>query len=88
VAVDAAAHIPSGAADDGILITRERHRAGLLAALAELTEFLMVWEQGALPAPVAAVHLYAARESLTELIGIIDTEDVLDRVFRDFCIGK
>ena len=61
---------------------------GLLAALAELTEFLTVWEQGAVPAPVAAVHLYAARESLTELIGIIDTEDVLDRVFRDFCIGK
>ena len=87
-AVDAAAHIPSGAAGDGILITRERHRAGLEAALAELTEFLTVWEQGALPAPVAAVHLYAARESLTELIGIIDTEDVLDRVFRDFCIGK
>ena len=87
-AVDASAHMPSGAAGDGILITRERHRAGLLAALAELTEFLTVWEQGAVPAPVAAVHLYAARESLTELIGIIDTEDVLDRVFRDFCIGK
>ncbi|MEY4816284.1 MAG: putative tRNA modification GTPase TrmE, partial [Verrucomicrobiota bacterium] len=46
------------------------------------------WESGALPAPVAAVHLYAARESLSDLIGVVDTEDVLDRVFREFCIGK
>ncbi len=77
--------LPAG---DAVLITRERHRAGLAAALDELTEFLTVWESGALPAPVAAVHLYAARESLSDLIGIVDTEDVLDRVFREFCIGK
>lgn len=73
---------------DDVLVTRERHRAGLAAAHDEITEFLLAWESGALPAPVAAVHLYAARESLSDLIGIVDTEDVLDRVFREFCIGK
>jgi tRNA modification GTPase len=77
--------LPAG---DDVLVTRERHRAGLAAAHAELSEFLLAWESGALPAPVAAVHLYAAREALSDLIGIVDTEDVLDRVFRDFCIGK
>jgi len=94
VAIDRAAAANSGVnaqslpADDAVLVTRERHRAGLASAHDELTEFLTVWESGALPAPVAAVHLYAARESLSDLIGIVDTEDVLDRVFRDFCIGK
>ncbi len=73
---------------DDVLVTRERHRAGLAAAHDELCAFLRAWESGALPAPVAAVHLYAARESLSDLIGIVDTEDVLDRVFREFCIGK
>nr|WP_230981184.1 tRNA uridine-5-carboxymethylaminomethyl(34) synthesis GTPase MnmE [Gemmatimonas groenlandica] len=73
---------------DDVMVTRERHRAGLAAAHDELCEFLLAWESGALPAPVAAVHLYAARESLSDLIGIVDTEDVLDRVFREFCIGK
>jgi tRNA modification GTPase len=34
------------------------------------------------------VHLLAAREAIADLIGSVDTEDVLDRVFRDFCIGK
>ncbi len=77
--------LPAG---DAVLITRERHRAGLTAAYDELTEFLSAWESGALPAPVAAVHLYTAREYLSDLIGVVDTEDVLDRVFREFCIGK
>ena len=77
--------LPAG---DDVLVTRERHRAGLAAAHEELSEFLLAWESGALPAPVAAVHLYAAREALSDLIGIVDTEDVLDRVFREFCIGK
>ena len=84
----AAAGLGSLPAGDDVVVTRERHRAGLAAAHDELTEFLLAWESGALPAPVAAVHLYAAREALSDLIGIVDTEDVLDRVFRDFCIGK
>jgi len=37
---------------------------------------------------VAAVHLHMAREAIAELIGTVETEDVLERVFRDFCIGK
>ena len=84
-AAASAVGLPAG---DAVLVTRERHRAGLAAAHEELAEFLLAWESGALPAPVAAVHLYAARESLSDLIGVVDTEDVLDRVFREFCIGK
>ena len=46
------------------------------------------WAVGALPAPVAAVHLRAAVGALEELVGAVDVEDVLDRVFRTFCVGK
>lgn len=88
-AVDVAATeaLPADGADDTML-TRERHRAGLTEALHEVIAFQEAWADGALPAPVAAVHLLAAREAIAELIGSVDTEDVLDRVFRDFCIGK
>jgi tRNA modification GTPase len=75
-------------ADDTIVITRERHQRGLREAIDEVTHFLDGWRSGALPATVAAVHLQSARDALTELVGIIGTEDVLDRVFADFCIGK
>jgi tRNA modification GTPase len=37
---------------------------------------------------VAAVHLRAAVLALEELIGSVDVEDVLERVFRTFCVGK
>ncbi|HEY0932085.1 MAG TPA: tRNA uridine-5-carboxymethylaminomethyl(34) synthesis GTPase MnmE [Gemmatimonas sp.] len=75
-------------ASGDVVITRERHRAGLTMARDEVRAFLDAWTRGALPAPVAAVHLFTAREALSDLIGTIDTDDVLDRVFRDFCIGK
>ncbi|MFN9204078.1 MAG: tRNA uridine-5-carboxymethylaminomethyl(34) synthesis GTPase MnmE [Gemmatimonas sp.] len=74
--------------DEPVVVTRERHRAGLSGALEEIDAFAQAWATGALPPPVAAVHLLAAREAIAELIGVVDTEDVLDRVFRDFCIGK
>lgn len=87
MAVDAAVHERTPA-DEPVLITRERHRVGLTTALEEIAAFRRAWSSGALPPPVAAVHLLTAREAIAELIGVVDAEDVLDRVFRDFCIGK
>ena len=75
-------------APDTPVVTRARHLAALRAARAEMGEFLEAWESGALPAPVIAVHLRAAVAALEELVGIVDTDDVLDRVFRSFCVGK
>ena len=77
-----------GSPQDSVIVTRERHRVGLTTARDEVTEFVRVWNAHALPAPVAAVHLHTAREAIAELIGTVETEEVLERVFRDFCIGK
>ena len=41
-----------------------------------------------MPAVVSAVHLHSARGHLEELIGVLNVEDVLDRVFSTFCVGK
>jgi tRNA modification GTPase len=46
------------------------------------------WREEKLPATVAAVHLQTAVYSLEELIGAVGVEDVLDRVFSSFCVGK
>ncbi len=71
-----------------VMVTRERHRIGVAAACDEIAQFLDVWESDAVPPTVAAVHLQAARDALADVTGAIGTEDILDRVFRDFCIGK
>jgi tRNA modification GTPase len=71
------------------LLTRERHRVALTKARSELAEFVAhSVNRFELPATVAAVHLHAARGHLEELVGAVDVEDVLDRVFSTFCVGK
>lgn len=70
------------------VITRARHESALAQACAELTLFLAAWESRALPATIAATHVHAAVLALDSLIGAVDTEDVLDRVFARFCVGK
>ena len=73
---------------DAPVLTQARHRQALERALGELTLFRRAWREEALPATIAAVHLHAAAGALQELVGAIDIEDVLDEVFRRFCVGK
>jgi tRNA modification GTPase len=73
---------------DAPLLTQERHRFAVARALGEVRAFQDAWQTGAVPAPVAAVHLREAVTTLEDLIGSVDVEDVLDEVFRRFCVGK
>ena len=70
------------------ILTRSRHIHGIRHAREELAAFGTAWKNDALPAPVAAVHLRTATTALESLIGAVSTEDVLDRVFSSFCVGK
>ena len=70
------------------LLTRQRHRDAVTAARAELSAFSEAWAKNDPPTSVAAIHLREAAHHLAELIGSIDVEDVLERVFASFCVGK
>lgn len=76
-----------GEPEEAPLVTRARHTRALHAARDEVAAFLAAMDDG-VPMEFAATHLRAAAGSLEDLIGIVDVEDVLDRVFGDFCIGK
>ena len=69
------------------VVTRARHRAALEHALAELDAFWAARAEG-VDAAATATHLRAAVLALDELIGAVTPEDVLDRVFAAFCVGK
>lgn len=73
---------------DAPMLTRMRHERAITGARAELAAFRRAWHEDRVPAPVAAVHLRAAASALEELIGAVDVEDVLARVFATFCVGK
>ncbi len=70
---------------EGGLISRERQRKLLQETVVSLQRSLRVIQQGE---ELAAEDLRIAARSLGQLLGRVDVEDLLDAIFRDFCIGK
>ena len=68
------------------LVTRERHRRALEDTLAALRRALGPGVAGR--EDLLAEELRAAAQALGRLTGRVDVEDILDVIFRDFCIGK
>jgi tRNA modification GTPase len=68
------------------LVSRERHRRALEDALAPLTRALGHNAQDG--EELIAEELRVAATALGRLTGRVDVEDILDVIFRDFCIGK
>ncbi len=69
------------------MLTRARHKQAVQNAQASLRQALETVRQG-LPLDLIAVDLYAALEFLGEITGETVRENVLDRIFAQFCIGK
>jgi tRNA modification GTPase len=69
------------------VVTRERHRVALQTALDELDRFAVARASG-VEAAVAAAHLRGAVSAVEEIIGVVTPDDVLERVFASFCVGK
>jgi tRNA modification GTPase len=71
--------------NEGALITRERQRRLLEDTAASLRRSLVAIGHGE---ELAAEDLRSAATSLGRLLGRVDVEDILDVIFREFCIGK
>lgn len=71
------------AAGDSPLVTRLRHRQALETCVAALDRF----EAAPLP-ELAAEELRNAAQALGRITGRVDVEDMLDALFKEFCIGK
>jgi tRNA modification GTPase len=68
-------------------LTRERHRIALSRAQAALASAVPHLGRAG-DAVLAAHHIREATSALEELLGVVDVEEVLDRVFGSFCVGK
>jgi len=72
------------AAAHAALVTRNRHRTLLEEARDNLDSFLERPNQ----LDLAAEELRNAMHAIGQITGRIDVEGLLDRIFREFCIGK
>jgi tRNA modification GTPase len=68
------------------LVTRERHRSLLQETVLALRGAQEAAKDGR--EEIMAEHLRVATRALGKLLGRVDVEDILDVIFRDFCIGK
>jgi tRNA modification GTPase len=79
-----------GASDrEAALITRARHREHLRRCADALEAFEQYAGLGdSAPLDLAAEEIRIAANELGKITGRIDVEELLDVIFRDFCIGK
>jgi tRNA modification GTPase len=70
---------------EGALIGRERQRKLLQETATSLQRSLWALGEGE---ELVAEELRRGSDFLGRLLGRIDVEDILDAIFREFCIGK
>lgn len=78
---------PAGEADPGELLAAVRHREAVKGALTGLERALSAFN-GKSPLEFVAADLRESLSRLGEITGETTAEDILDRIFSEFCIGK
>jgi len=73
---------------DGPAPTRARHREALQRTEQALDRFLTRDHSSTMGSELEAEDLRLAARELGRITGRVDVEDLLDVIFRDFCIGK
>jgi len=71
----------------GVVITNLRHKILIDDAKASLDRALSALAENQ-PLEILALELRDSMDRLGEIVGAVTTEDILDKIFNDFCIGK
>lgn len=74
-------------AAEGFCPISTRHKAALEKALGAIERAALAVDQQ-VSGEFVALELRAALDALGEVVGLSTTEDLLDRIFSQFCIGK
>lgn len=77
--------LPRG--EEAVVVTNVRHRAALERAGQHVGDALD-GINGGMPLDIIAVDIYAALGALGEITGETATDEIIDRIFEEFCVGK
>jgi tRNA modification GTPase len=72
---------------EGLVVTNVRHKAALERASAAVGRVLPLLDAGG-PIEIIALEMREALDGIGEITGAVTTEDILNKIFSDFCIGK
>ena len=68
-------------------VTKLRHKIALEETKKECEMFLDTCNKG-VPLEIQAIHLRRAVDFFGEITGVVTTDDILNKIFSEFCIGK
>jgi tRNA modification GTPase len=71
----------------GVIVTNIRHKLAIDSAIDGLNKGASALRAG-MPLEIVAVEMRDALDRLGEIVGAVTTEDILNRIFSEFCIGK
>jgi tRNA modification GTPase len=72
---------------EGVVITNVRHKLALERAGSSLAAAVRVLNENQ-PLEILSIELREALDHIGEITGAVTTEEILDKIFSDFCIGK
>ncbi|MCF0262773.1 MAG: tRNA uridine-5-carboxymethylaminomethyl(34) synthesis GTPase MnmE, partial [Sphaerochaetaceae bacterium] len=73
--------------DEDIVIENARQRENLFRAIQALKEARLALDNN-LPLDIISMDIQEALEALGEMTGEVTTDDILDKIFGSFCVGK
>jgi len=72
---------------NGVIVTNIRHRIAIDSAIDALKRASSAFKNNQ-PLEIVAIEMRDALDRLGEIVGAVTTEDILDRIFSEFCVGK
>ncbi|RDV37520.1 tRNA uridine-5-carboxymethylaminomethyl(34) synthesis GTPase MnmE [Bradymonadaceae bacterium TMQ3] len=72
---------------EGVLLSRARHLQGVVAAIDALARARQALEME-MEHELIAIDLREALDALGDITGKVRTDDILQRIFSEFCVGK
>ena len=74
-------------ADEGLIVTNVRHQVALDRAKTAVDDAITS-TQNRMEPEFIAMDLRGATDALGEITGVVTSDDILNRIFSEFCIGK
>lgn len=71
---------------DNVIISNMRHKQLIDEALVSIKKAMSALQES--PLEIVALHLRESLENIGQIIGVVTTEDILNKIFNEFCIGK
>ncbi|RJQ40479.1 MAG: tRNA uridine-5-carboxymethylaminomethyl(34) synthesis GTPase MnmE [Nitrospiraceae bacterium] len=72
---------------EGVIVTNLRHKIAIRSAYDSLKNGIKAIETDR-PLEIIAIEFRSILDSLGEIVGAVTTDDILNRIFSNFCIGK